>query len=752
MCRFPTLLENELTPDEGQFLASAHKLFYDANFFRSVDCGTSGPINIYPLVLPAIFGFTPDFASSRVLVLLIILLSTYLLYRTVALIAPDDLARVASLSFFGAFAVFRGTELVHYSSEHTPILLISVALYCSVRVLHNPHAYGIPVFLLGLLACTAFFTKMQSVPIIAALAGVALAFVYATGNAGKLWRPVLLLFSGVMPLLIINAILCIAGGVWKNFWISYIVSNWNSPNPVNGLTSALPEFVKFAFIADEVRFFVFTVLALAVVYWLQSRRGGHTREWKTFLQMVTIGVMVIGAATFVRDNLAGNYSYLFFIAMAGIPMYLLLFFTEEPFSGDRLRWFGFLALASVAAAFFSAYAPHRPFFHYLLFLFLPLCTVMTWMLIRQCGAAETSQGSEVPNKLEQSYGARRRIAFVSFFAALIVAYQSYMWSFQDNGLFKHPAFTIRPPEGDFIRSLTDSKAKIAVWGWTVRPYLGSGRVPATRDTNTNYAFRGLNLMTSPPVEIGTPAEKRISRYYRQRFLHDLRLNRAELLIDATGPTSWFLTDSKLFTFEKLPEIDAYVKANYVYLVDLYGQRYFLRRDLASKREQAFKQPLPPKTCTAEAVSCMTSTVILPKQLPPVQMPSHALLEAEFMPVTPQIGYATVFSKDAVTDSYHGFQFQHVADDRYRLILGIGDQWTTSKEIFLPQSKPVMLSIELNGKTVSIHCNGAQVDEMHLVRPMADAGGPITLNSWIEGERVFSGRMQFFQIVDLEGKR
>ena len=27
LCRFPTLLENELNPDEGQFLASAHKLW-----------------------------------------------------------------------------------------------------------------------------------------------------------------------------------------------------------------------------------------------------------------------------------------------------------------------------------------------------------------------------------------------------------------------------------------------------------------------------------------------------------------------------------------------------------------------------------------------------------------------------------------------------------------------------------------------------------------------------------------------------
>ena len=606
--------------------------------------------------------------------------------------------------------------------------------------------------MLGLLACIAFFAKMQSVPIIVALASVALVFVHATGNAGKLWRLSLMFFAGVAPLFILNAVLCVVTGIWRDFWISYISSNWNSPHVENTLLGALPDFTKYLLVADEVRFFVFTILAFTTAYWFQSRQGGRTSEWKIFLQMAALSAVVIGASTFVRDNLTGNYSYLALIGIVTIPLYLLLFFTEESFSGDRLRWFGFLALGSVAAALFSVYMPHRGFFHYLLFLFIPLCVAMAWMLIRQCGTVETLQSSEVTDKHDQRHGMRGQFAFVVLFVTLIVTYQGYLWSFQDGHVFKHPLFTVRPPEGDFIRSLTDAKGKIVVWGWTVRPYLGSGRISATRDTNVSYAFRTLNLMTSPPVDTGTPQEKKLSVYYSRRFLHDLQLNQAELFIDATGPTSWFLTDPKIFTFEKFPEIDAYVKANYIYLADLYGQRYFLRRDLASKREQAFEQLLPSKTCAAGAVSCMTSTVILPRQLPSVRIPGHALLEAEFMPVTPQIGYATVFSKDALPDSYHGFQFQHVADDRYRLVLGIGDQWTTSKEVFLPQSKPVMLSIELNGKTVNIRCNGTPVDEMHLARPMADAGGPITLNSWIQGERVFFGRMQFFQVVDLEGKR
>src|SRR5215831_6543568 len=44
--RFPVLLAGELNPDETQFLAVAEKLFKDPVFFRSVDVGTTGPVNI----------------------------------------------------------------------------------------------------------------------------------------------------------------------------------------------------------------------------------------------------------------------------------------------------------------------------------------------------------------------------------------------------------------------------------------------------------------------------------------------------------------------------------------------------------------------------------------------------------------------------------------------------------------------------------------------------------------------------------
>jgi hypothetical protein len=64
----------------------------------------------------------------------------------------------------------------------------------------------------------------------------------------------------------------------------------------------------------------------------------------------------------------------------------------------------------------------------------------------------------------------------------------------------------------------------------------------------------------------------------------------EMFIDAVGPTSWALTDRKAYNFEQFPEIETFVRLNYAYLADQYGQRYFLRRDLAARKAKLRNTP------------------------------------------------------------------------------------------------------------------------------------------------------------------
>lgn len=732
LCRFPILLLDEMNPDEGEFLFAAHKLFHDPNFFHAVDCHTSGPLNVYPLMLPAIFGASPDFASSRLIGLAAIFLTIYFLYRALALIVPDDVARLAILPVPAAFCVFKNTELLHMSSEHIPLLLISIATYLCVRVLWNPHLHRGALFLLGFTACAAFFTKMQSVPIIVAIGAVAILYVCAARAARTIWIPTAIVFAGTVPLLLLNAILCCMEGVWKDFWISYVLSNWAYPSVPGLVRTSFAGFLEMLFRPEEIGFLVFTAIGVSAAYIFQKVRLNRSNDKTAFLQMIVFAAIAIGAAIFLREHVTPDYVYLVYLWVAAGAVYLIVWFRAGSFGLDPIRWFGALALVSGLAAFLAAYLPHRPFVHYLLFLILPVCMAMAWMLARQ------SEGSHaaVRDRLQSP----RAMAFTCVFITLIVAYQSYIWrlpvtqTFGDihNEPLKHIGALIRPPEGDFIRSFTSARDQIRVWGWTVRPYLSSGRGGEGRDTHVLYCFRQDSLKS----------------YYTHRFLNDMQHAPPAVFIDATGPTSWFFNDSTIYRFERFPEIARFVNANYVHLGDLYGQRYFLRRDVAAARDASFNVPLPAKACNPEALACESTAITLPEDLPLDRMPRHTLLQAEFTPVKPQVGPATVFNSEAILNSYRGFRFLHTSGDRYFLLVGTGDRWIGSKEFTLPVRKPVWLTITFNENVVTIRCNSEQ-DELHLPRAFAASPGPINLNSWIDGADPFIGKMQFFQVLDLE---
>jgi len=725
LCRYPTLLDYQLNPDEAEFLSAAHKLFYDGNFFRSVDCGTSGPVNIYPLMLPAIAGISPDYASSRLLVLLIAFSVIYLSYRAFRLLTTDSLARIAILPLAAAFAGFQHPNLVHYSSEQIPLLLIAAALYITVRVLRDPAMNRVPLLLLGLLIMLGFFSKMQSVPIIAAFAAVALLYTHATGKAGSAWLPGLLLSAGAASLLALHAAFSITTGVWGNFVMSYIVSNQRYTELQSNFLRDLPGFVNYLVGTDEIRFFLFTFLALVTAYTIRrSMAGAKERSVLRFAEIGSAAIIIIAIISLSSAPWVA-YLYLALIGILAVRACLFLIHSARCFGTDSVRWLGLLSVLLVSAALFSIYKPHRNFPHYLLFLLAPVTVAIAWMLIRQTRPRVS--------------GAPAKSGFLLLLVTLTVTQQTYVWGSQDARGFQNVVPTIRAPGGDLIRSLTRSKGRIAVWGWTADPYLGSGRVPATRDLNLFYFF------LAPPE---------ITSYYRARFLQDMLASPAELFIDAVGPVSWFVSDPVKYRYEQFPEIAAFINQSYVHLTDRYGYRYFLRRDLAMK-----VSPHLTEVCALSALRCADmqervyspagSLVTVVKQLPAVEMPAHALIEAKFTPMARQTENSTVFTNEATPGSFRGLRFHNIGGDRYRLLLGLGHRWGYSKSILLPPGKPVSLSIERNGKDVFIRSNGVAVDDMHLASPMADTSGPILLGSWIDGKCRFTGTIPFFQIVDLE---
>ena len=245
--RYPLLLGGDSNPDEAEFLAQATKLLVDPIYFRSIESNTSGPFNIFPLASPALFGLSPDYTTTRIIALLAIFLSIYVLHRALREIGPDSLARVAVLPVMGFFSLAIYSDFQHYSSELIPMLVTSLGILICARLIRDPQRATKSLLGMGCLVSVAFFAKPQSTPILAAAAAVAAASVYVSGHAQRWWRPIALLAAGFLPLQLLNLLILTAVGALREFWMAYLVANWKygraaGSNFLGDLPSWPPEF------------------------------------------------------------------------------------------------------------------------------------------------------------------------------------------------------------------------------------------------------------------------------------------------------------------------------------------------------------------------------------------------------------------------------------------------------------------------------------------------------------------------------
>lgn len=733
VCRFPSLLLGQINPDEPLFLAAAHKLFRDPVFFRAVNLGTSGPLNIFPLMLPALFGFSPDYASARLIALLIIFVSIYLIYRTLALLAEESVARIAVLPAAGAFAVLKFVDSQHYSSEHVSLILLALALYLCVKTFHSPQSHAWRVAGLGMLTAAAFLAKMQAVPIIGCVSLVAIAYIHASGHARWPWRPLLVFAAGLAPLLALNTVICAAAGVWSDFWMEYIVGNYQYTESHGAAAVEISHFSDFILRFPDISGLVVTLSAILAAYAYQTIRHETVADQALFLQMAAVsGTVSVAAAAILRPDGSGLAASAGVIGIAILPAAFFLLYQNKDWSSAPVRWFGFLTAALLAAATAAVYVPHRPYPHYMLLLVFPLAVAMAWPLLA-CFPSPAFLGA---NNAELAPKRRRSpLPFVLLFVTLTLLRQFSQTGSPDFVAFASVPSTVRTPESALIDYFTQPADEIAVWGWDSRPYLGAGRVTATKDIAVAQLFL---------------ARGEVRAYYREAYLRALRRQRPKLFIDAIETSQGGFANRSAYGLELIPEINGFIQSNYVRVLDAYGQRFYIRRDLARSVAGIGDS----RKCDAQAIRCFAAGAgaSMPADLPPAQMPEHALVEATFTPEGKQDRYATVFSNEGSLTTHQGFQFLHMENDRYRLGVGWGPEGRLSEELWLPQRKPVSLAIEFNGDVVTVVCNGAQRLQMRLPKRMLDSPAPITIGSWIGHQRLFRGNIQFFQIRSLGSGR
>jgi len=138
VARMPVFAFNiALNPDESQMIANAKKyIFVDMNTWRSVDTGSSGPLNSMVLMWPVLGLGQVTYFSARLTGALLIgvtWLFTYLsLFRSIPqmriFLAGMLMCFLAGTYFF---------DFVHYSSEHLPVALLAFSTYIVILALHS---------------------------------------------------------------------------------------------------------------------------------------------------------------------------------------------------------------------------------------------------------------------------------------------------------------------------------------------------------------------------------------------------------------------------------------------------------------------------------------------------------------------------------------------------------------------------------------------------------------------------------------
>jgi hypothetical protein len=228
LARWPGLFyPRGFNPDEDQLVAAARALVLDPVFFRAAEAGSSGPLNVYPLLASLLAGTSPTLFSARLVGLGMICIALVALYFAGRAVFSESVSR------FGAFlpGVFFGLtnywDFTHYTSEHVPMALLAVGWALSAwAVFRSGLEFRSRVFLACLAASTFSMVPFAKLQATMAALGASALLVAGVFAYGRTWRErcagvgIACAAGVVIPLGLVGFFT--ANGALEYFWTSYI--------------------------------------------------------------------------------------------------------------------------------------------------------------------------------------------------------------------------------------------------------------------------------------------------------------------------------------------------------------------------------------------------------------------------------------------------------------------------------------------------------------------------------------------------
>ncbi len=248
-----------LNPDEAQMAANAMLAQHGWLNWNIVDTTTSGPLNSMILGWPYLFGGDITLFSTRLTGVACVYGLALFLFLALRRLSDDGTAIVTIAPAIFFFAGVSFYDVVHYSSEHFSILLLSIAICFFVYSFRaNQLGYLIGAALvLGMVP----FAKLQAGPMAAAAGSFVLArsaYTGMTSSPKSVVRNVAAVVgAAVLPAVIFLVPLSFSGG-FDDFLKSYFieqrlrVTGWSNPLPsligIVPVFRAMPESLVMPFV------------------------------------------------------------------------------------------------------------------------------------------------------------------------------------------------------------------------------------------------------------------------------------------------------------------------------------------------------------------------------------------------------------------------------------------------------------------------------------------------------------------------
>ncbi len=341
--RSPNLILFEQNPDESQWMTSAATLLQDPRFWVSVNAGTSGPLNIFPLTLINFFGGTINYATTRLFGLLFCLIpAVLLLYASFRNLFDDKIARITILPLVVCMAFARYRDIIAYNSEHIPLLLISFSIFFFSKIVSVPKKRLLYYSLLGFTLGCMPYSKMQVMPLVLALlffCGLEIFFENKNKPKGFIKEIVFFTAAILAPTIVVFAYVLLSGIIF-DFWQSYIVFNFTyTKTALSGLRLSWPEkfYVMYNFILilpDTRLYFVSLLLsAAAAIPALFKVRQFISRVSRQLIALSSLMLAAIAYSIMLTDNFFPHYQLLFIIPVIFFSGVLIgILYTAYPYN------------------------------------------------------------------------------------------------------------------------------------------------------------------------------------------------------------------------------------------------------------------------------------------------------------------------------------------------------------------------------------------------------------------------------------